>query len=351
MSRDRHGRRAPPPTQASEEKLAPGPFEQLFLKPSRPLDLNGISEQARDVFPPAPVTSESRVEDEQESVIFSPFTPATASPAAFPQPEDTPPVSPETGACKPTHRSFEELVGEFLPAPDNQQPPPAGRRRKIPLAGWIAAAGVFFIITVAFLVRERLAAIVFSRPAGVLSATSELDRGSTPAVAASLSEVPGELPPTALGADQSEVSSPGPVVEQRAPSQADLAPATPETPTTPAPALPPAGALTDVSWQTSDTGTEVVIRGDGAFAPGRVRVNALIAPPRVLVRLAGVRPGAVVDQRAVGTPEVGRLRLGYHAELSPPELYLVLDLTSPAVALVGQKVEGDTVRVTVQRSR
>ncbi len=351
MSRSRRGSRAEPPTQASDEPVAPGPFEELFLKPTRPLDLEGASEQARDVFPQPPATGTTAVEGERESVIYSPFTPATASPPAFPQPAGPPPITMETGVFEPAPPSFEKLVEELVPPPDEDESPPMARRPRIPLPVVVAATLLILVIVAAFLLRERLTALFLRPPTSALVVAESQDRSSPTSFAAHPGEAPGAESLATLPEGQSQSPAPESAVQLLAPSQPDVAPALPEGVPTPASALPPAGSLLGVSWRTTEAGTEVVIRGDGALAPGRVRVNALEAPPRVLVRLAEVRPGPAGEQRAVGTREVERIRLGYHAELSPPQLYVVLDLTSSSVALAGHRVEGDTVRLTLRRPR
>ncbi len=356
MSRDRRGRRAEPPSLASDAPLAPGPFEELFLKPSRPLDLDAAGAGSRDVFSQQPAAGTTAAEGERESVIYSPFSPAAESPPAFPQPPEPPPITMETGDFKPAPRSFEELVQELLPVPGENDFQPRTRRRVIPLAAWVAGAVLLLASGTAFLLRERLTAIFSSSPAGVVAATAQVDQNPATTLAAQPGDHPAELPtapvpenPAAVG--DPEPVAPAPAAEQLAPSQPGSEPATPDKARTQPLALPPAATLTGVSWQTTAAGTEVIITGDGVFAPASVRVNALAAPPRVLVRLARVRPGAAGEQRAVGTREVERIRFGYHGELSPPELYVVLDLPSPSVSLAGHTVDGDAVRLNLQRAR
>jgi len=351
MSRNRRGSPAEPPTQASDEPLAPGPFEELFLKPTRPLDLEGGIDQARDVFPQPPAAAGTTVEGERESVIYSPFTPATASPPAFPQPAGPPPITMEAGVFEPAPPSFEKLVEELVPPPAEEESPQIARRLRIPLPVVVAATLLILIIVAAFLLRERLTPLFFRPPSSAVVAAESQDRSAPPSAAGHPGEAPGAGPLSTFPERQSESPAPESLVEQPAPSQPDVAPAPPEGVPAPAAALPPAGSLIGISWQAIETGTEIVLTGDGSLTPGRVRVNALEAPPRVLVRLAEVRPGAAGEQRAVGTREVERIRIGYHAELSPPELYVVLDLTSPTVALASHTVDHDSVRVTLRRPR
>ncbi|MEP0774157.1 MAG: hypothetical protein HRF46_07320, partial [Acidobacteriota bacterium] len=83
MSRERDKRRGEPPPPLEEEKLAPGPFEELFLKPARPLDLDDTSPGTRDVFPREARPEVAVPRQDRESVIFSPFTPTSPTPPPF----------------------------------------------------------------------------------------------------------------------------------------------------------------------------------------------------------------------------------------------------------------------------
>lgn len=346
MSRDRRGRRAEPPSSVKHEPLAPGPFEELFLKPSRPLDLDAAGAETRDVFPQQPAAGTTAAEGERESVIYSPFSPATESPPAFAQPMEPPTITMETGIFKPAPRSFERLVEELVPAPDEDESRPRARRRGIPLAAWVGGTVLLLAGGTAFLFRDRLAASVVTSPTAVGASTGQVDPGAAAVLAPPAGDEPGGVAPATPSTSDGEPDDAEPVPRQ----QASLAEATAPAQESP-PFLAPAGTVTGVSWQATDTGTEVIIRGDGALAAGRVRVNVLSGPPRVLVRLADVSSARSGEQRAVGTSEVERIRFGYHGELSPPELYVVLDLTSAAVALAGHTVEGDVVRLHLLRPR
>lgn len=341
MSRDRRGRREEPPSRPDGEPLAPGPFEELFLKPTRPLDLDAAGAEARDVFVQEPPPDDPPTSEARESVIYSPFSPATESPPAFPQPPEPPPITMETGVFKPPPRSFEKLVEELVPIPDEDESRPPARRRGIPFAAWVAAAVLLLAGGTAFLFRDRLAAPFRPSPAAVDAVASRVDAEPLTAEADRPGDAFGETAPATSSETEAQATA------ERPAAAPEPTPAPPPDP----PVLAPAATVAGVSWRATDAGTEVTIRGDGAFAPGRVRVNPLSSPPRVLVRLAEVSAGNTGEQRAVGTREVERIRFGYHGELSPPELYVVLDLTSAAVPLAGHTVEGDVVRLHLLRPR
>lgn len=344
MSRDRRRRNAEPPPAASNEPLAPGPFEELFLKPTRPLNLDGAGAPEREAFPQPPAGGTAEIEDERESVIFSPFTPVTDTPPAFPQPTEPPPITMQTGVFKPAPASFEKLVEELLPQPGEDEAPRTGKRRRIPRAAPLVIVAALVAFGAAFLLRERLAATF--RAAGKPPATLTAEPGDSIAAAP-----PAGAPESSTQASAPEPIGQVPAAAQAVPESLGGAPAAAVATETAAPALPPATSLVHVSWRTNDEGTEVTLTTDGVLAPGRVRVNALPAPPRVLVRLAEIRPGAAGEPRHVGAREVERVRFGYHEELSPPELYVVLDLAAGSVTLGDATVDGNLVRLTLHRSR
>lgn len=334
MSRERDKRRTEPPSPLDEEKLAPGPFEELFLKPARPLDLDDTSPGTRDVFPREARGEAPAPHRDRESVIFSPFTPTSPVPPPFTQPE--PPPAQETGVSKPAPPSFAKLVEELVPVPDDEEEPPPPRRRRIPAIAWALPAVLAVAAGGAWLLRDRLSV----SPA---ASTTEVEPVDPQGIGAAPS------PDTEQVA--SEVADAAPAGEPATPSPAGLVPEPVAAPPPQPPPLAPAAALAGVSWRAIPAGTEVAIRADGFLAPQRVQVNVLTSPPRVLVRLAQVAVGTVGEQRTVGTGGIERIRFGYHGELSPPQLYVVLDLSSPAVALVEHALDENTVRLVLRRPR
>lgn len=327
MNRDRRGRRGEPPPPSDESPFGPGPFEELFLKPTRPLDLDGTREEIRDVFagePAAPPAPERH----------SPFSTPPASPP-FTQPSEPPPLHLETGVFKKPRQSFEELVEEILPPVEEVAPvPPPSRRRGVPASVWLALA--VLLLAAAFWQRERL-----------LSGWSAGPRTSS--IPPATEGFPGVPPAQAPAEGPSLAGPPGPATHPEAALEPPVGVAAePAPPPSPSP-LPPASTLVEVSWRSGAAGTEVSLRADGEIANERLRVNMLSNPPRVLLRLTRVNTGSGAEVREVGSEEVARVRLGYHPELSPPELYVVLDLTSPTVELAEQRVAGDAVQLLLRR--
>ncbi len=116
----------------------------------------------------------------------------------------------------------------------------------------------------------------------------------------------------------------------------------------PQPSLDPATVVESILWRSGAEGTEVVIRGNGTIAERTVETFGLSEPPRVLIRLREIQQEYSAYELPVGTTEIEQIRIGHHPELTPPALYVVLDLARPDARVVDVTVEGDTARVTVQ---
>jgi hypothetical protein len=123
--------------------------------------------------------------------------------------------------------------------------------------------------------------------------------------------------------------------------------APPPTPV-PQPSLEPATAIDSIVWSPSAEGTEVVIQGNGNIAENTLETFGLSEPPRILVRIRQIQQEYSSYELPVGTPEVERIRIGHHPELTPPALYVVLDLGRADVRVTDISIRGDTARVTVR---
>jgi hypothetical protein len=110
-----------------------------------------------------------------------------------------------------------------------------------------------------------------------------------------------------------------------------------------------ATAVSDIRWEPRNEGTVIVIRGNGSLDRGRISVDALPTPPRIVLRMARITEPYRPLELEVGTAEVRRVRFGHHPELKPPALWIVLDLADPEARLEGIDVAGDTARVLVAR--
>lgn len=101
-----------------------------------------------------------------------------------------------------------------------------------------------------------------------------------------------------------------------------------------------------ITWTQEAGATRITIRGDGTFSEQSVSVSPMSSPPRVLIRLRRVETFPKYEM-SVGTFEVEKIRLGFHPELNPPALYVVVDLGAEGAQLQGHRVEGDRVIVTI----
>jgi hypothetical protein len=119
-----------------------------------------------------------------------------------------------------------------------------------------------------------------------------------------------------------------------------------EVETLPAPAVA-ATAVESIVWRAGSGETAVEIRGNGAISDDAVSVFPMGDPPRILVRLRWIEEQYPEFELNVGTTEVSRIRTGLHPELTPPALYVVLDLSGPRVGVADVTVSADVVRVTV----
>jgi type IV pilus assembly protein PilZ len=115
---------------------------------------------------------------------------------------------------------------------------------------------------------------------------------------------------------------------------------------------PAAGPLTtvrEVTWSTGAGRTVLTVRGDGAIAAAAVSDFRIEGDePRHVVRLRGVTRPLSPASLEVGSPQVRRVRAGLHAERSPSELHLVLDLGGPAVRVTGVEPAGGGLRIVVE---
>jgi hypothetical protein len=93
----------------------------------------------------------------------------------------------------------------------------------------------------------------------------------------------------------------------------------------------------------------VVVEANGRLNDGSVDVVPLVDPPRVLLRLRGIEREFTPYEIEVGSAELDRVRIGHHPEQSPPELYVVLDLTDASVRLDRSEIEDHEIRVVVAR--
>ncbi len=110
-----------------------------------------------------------------------------------------------------------------------------------------------------------------------------------------------------------------------------------------------ADTVTAVDVETGQRGTVIRIRANGSLEDGVVSMEALPSPPRVLIRVRGItnsyRPYVIEAM----TAEVTRVRSGLHEERRPSELWIVVDLAEPGVALGGVDIRGNATEIVLAR--
>jgi hypothetical protein len=215
------------------------------------------------------------------------------------------------------------------------------RRRSLwPLAGLavvalaVAAAAVWWF---AFRSQDQLTQEVYQPAEVIPTATAAVSPDDSEG-----EEVPGQtatgtsLASGSSGADSGPIAEPSNVVEEQ-----------PRT-SVPPPVQPQAATrVIDVAAVRSTNSTVVSIRGNGDFEDSRLRVSFLPEPPRVLARIADIETYYRPSEIEVGSPELARIRVGYHPEDNPPRLYVVLDLADDSVVVRESSVAGEMIRIVV----
>jgi uncharacterized protein (TIGR02266 family) len=178
--------------------------------------------------------------------------------------------------------------------------------------------------------------------------------------------IPGAAVPMGTGrAGAPSIASTAPARAAAAPgapaSPAPLVHAAPGAPASPAPpvhAVPgaagsPAGptsspltALEKVTWESSPTGTDVILWGNGAFLPDSYHSFRLAGPlPREVIRVTGVSQPFPVSRVPVGTPQLRQVRIGYHVDAGTKALHIVLDLDNRGVEVTDLQASGRQLRI------
>jgi len=280
---------------------------------------------------PAP---EGTVADPEDTLFAPPAAAAAPEPAVVPPPVEMPDPEPE-------------------PRQDHDEPP---RRRSLwerlqvspavivasLLAGVTGAAADHWFEEMAGFVGELRAAeeavaeapVIDIPPADVapsdFSAEEEADLGPSESAPA---PAPAGLPLPASTAGVTTASLLAEVAEEgTAPAEAEPA--------------APANRVRLVTWDERQSETVVTFWGNGRFLPERVvRFRVEGGAPRELLKLRGIDLPYRLTSIDVGTPELARIRTGFHPQDRVNELHVVLDLAHPDVEIARTEGMGDTLRV------
>ncbi len=262
---------------------------------------------------------------------------------------DTTPVLPDEGR------------DEVTVAPEEDEEEPARRRRRWPLA---LAAVVVLAVAAGLLwpyIQTRLAVQNNDQVDDPMAMVAEVAGG------AGVPDVPEPVEGSTEGRDVSpeapvestietaEKEAPAPATETGAHDEVveavDQVPAGNAEPEE-APAtirLAAADAVTSIAVGPGARGTVITIRGNGSLADGTISMENLPSPPRLLVRVRGIRSDYRPYVIESATPEVTRVRIGLHDERRPPELWVVIDLADAELAVHGIDLQGSTASIEIAR--
>jgi uncharacterized protein (TIGR02266 family) len=240
-----------------------------------------------------------------------------------------------------------------------------GAARRSHRGRWVVVTAAALALAVAgaglFAFRDRVAALV-AGPRARAEPSRDIV-GAPPGFAhpqpsATLPE-PAPAAPAAPAAASTPMPSPRgtvsapPVATAGAAPDLSVPPAAAEPPAAEpavAPALgPPATHVDKITWRQDGGATDLVIWMNGTVAADAFRHSHLGGPvPREVFRLRGIDAPFAQAELPVGTGQLRRVRTGYHPELSPPELHVVLDLAGLGVTMTSVEAEATRLHVRLE---
>ena len=235
------------------------------------------------------------------------------------------------------------------------------RRSRLPLIAALVAVGLLALAV--FLARDYLL--------GWLERREQAHAERSPVPPQSAPSRPAVIHRAATPTPLTRPSSPSPAAAPAAAGQAAVAPAaaaqpsassasaapaagppplvTARTPPGAAPASAPAQRVTAVeriTWEASPGATDVVLWGNGDFAPqSYTRSRVTGAPVREVVRITGITRPFPSPRLAVSTPELLQVRTGFHP---PQELHVVLDLGGRGVEVAAVEAGPRQLRIRLR---
>lgn len=254
--------------------------------------------------------------------VFVPPEPAPsppARPAASPQPIAAPPAA--------------------LPTASAEEPPvPTAPPRRL----WKVAA-----VLVVALGLGVLARFAFPRIEPILAEMLS----DAPAVDVTTLDVPpAGVQPSTLPPPVAPVVEPPQSVTETVPVEPAVEGASAPDPEPPVVAQRPLDRLRSIRWEREGDTTVVTLLGNGSAHEERLLHTRLDAPqPRELLKVRGVDLPFRQSAMDVGTPELQRIRVGFHPKPVANELHIVLDLPSHDIALTEFRAEGQVYRLVLSR--
>ncbi len=326
----------PEPAAVAEQPPAPSPSGD---RSSQPLDVALTQE-----IPASPSAPPLRPPPPQEPVLA---TPSSSEPQRADRTRELAPAVAEPAPREPRTRLAETYDG----VPGRRKPP---RLSVTPsLIVLLVASGVIGGLTYRF--TESLLFLMTDVRGGTeagefgdIPPAASLQAGRRAARSAATPLPPPEAATTGTGVD-----APGPadgVTDYAEPATAgeldlEIGPVAIDSP--PPFVGPPFTRIRYINWRPhpEGRGTEIVLTGDGFIATHRFEHVPLTQ--REAIKLYDVDwpyPKRMIE---VGTPEVIRIRTGFHSRPSGNELHVVLDLQTPEVTLQEIRTEGSKLLLWV----
>ena len=108
----------------------------------------------------------------------------------------------------------------------------------------------------------------------------------------------------------------------------------------------------DISWQEVSEGTLVKVTTDGAVRSGSFKyVLIRDGEPRLLVRLVGIERDPRLDPISARTPELLRIRTGFHPKAGANEVHIVLDLGARDVDAPRVETQANQLLIWLSKTR
>jgi uncharacterized protein (TIGR02266 family) len=270
----------------------------------------------------------------------------TPGPATPPAETVRPPVAPLLPPVAP-------LSPPETPVPPNRPAPPSSgpagrsaqaRSRRLPFSTGIlvllVSAGVLGGATYHFL--EELADWMTGQQGAVVEPGPGLIIDIPPVEAYQELPVTEPLDP----AEEAASSAVEPDEIPSAPAPTGAAAPPPESEQTLGEPSPRLSQIRLITWKASEGETVVTLFGDGVARPqDYTRVRLQTSPPRELLKIRGINWPFREPVLRIDTPEVQRLRTGFHATQPENELHIVLDLTSARVQLTGIELDEQKIHL------
>lgn len=290
---------------------------------------------ARTVEPPAPTAGEGQGAKSLEDLVVEAYGErrrASASGAS-----DAVLVPPEEALGAPAERRRAPARGS-APAPPRSGP--RSSRRSGVLGRLGVSPGVVAVAIIAGATGAAAHAWFNDVAAFFLEVSGEPGSGGSTVIDFQPQVSPSEFgaEPAPAGTEAQAAAAPPPeqgsAVSAPAPGALETGAAPAGAPAGDLPDDPPANRVRLITWEEGPEETVVTFRGNGPFLADRIEhVRVPGAHPREVIKLLGIDLPYRETFIALGSPEIRRIRTGFHPEDRINELHVVLDLAGSGVRL------------------